>query len=411
MTFQTVRGMRDLIGQDACIQEFIEANFREVFASYGYLPLYTPAVENFDLLAAKSSAGEEIKKEIYYFKDKGDRELGLRFDLTIPVARVVATNQLKMPYKRYAIEEVYRYDRPQAKRYRAFKQADIDIFGVKGLCAELEVMLVTRDCFEKLGLKPRVVFNSRKLLEELITSFAKGREIEVMRILDKLEKVGEGDCKEMLKEKGIDESIVDIILRNDLEEIKGIIGEASVGLKEVLDFNELCKENGLDFVKFSSALARGLEYYTGIVFEIKLEEGPSVGGGGRYDKLVEAYGGKETPVTGISFGVSRLYDILKEKGFKVGMEGLFLVGVNIKTKELVKIGDSLRKASIYNEVDLNGKSISKGIEFAEKKGYCFVGILGENEIKEGKITIKNLKTGKQETIELDASKVKEFLIK
>jgi len=409
MTFQTVRGMRDLIGQDACIQEFIEANFREVFASYGYLPQYTPAVENFDLLAAKSAAGEEIKKEIYYFKDKGDRELGLRFDLTVPLGRVASSNQLKMPYKRYQIDEVYRYDRPQAKRYRAFKQADIDILGVKGLEAELEVMLVTRDCFTKLNLKPRVVFNSRKLLEELITSFAKGREIEVMRVLDKLDKVGENDCKEMLKEKGLDTSIVDIIVKNDLEEIKGIIGEASEGLKEVNDFLALCKENELDFVEFSSALARGLEYYTGIVFEIKLDEGPSVGGGGRYDKLISNYGGQETAAVGISFGVSRLYDILKENGFKTSMEGLFLVSAGVPVKELVKIGDSLRTKGIYNETDLNGKSISKGFEFAEKKGYGFVGIIGENEIKDKTITIKNLKIGKQETIELDASKINEFL--
>jgi len=367
MSFQTVRGMRDLIGSDACIQEFIEGNFRRIVASYGYNPQYTPAVETFELLTAKSAAGEEIGKEIYYFKDKGDRELGLRFDLTVPLGRVAATNQLKMPYKRYAIEEVYRYDRPQSKRYRAFKQADIDILGVKGLEAELEIMLVTRDCFDKFGLKPKVIFNSRKLLEELITTFAKGREIDTMRVLDKLDKIGEKGCKEMLKEKGIDEKIVDIIVKNDLKEITQIVGQSSVGLAEIKEFSEMCKENELDFVEFNFALARGLEYYTGLVFEVKVDSGPSVGGGGRYDKLISNYGGAETPAVGISFGVSRLFDILKENGFKTSMEGLFLTGIGIGVRELVKIGNNLRKEDIFVEVDLNGKSISKAMDFAEKK--------------------------------------------
>ncbi|MBT4870116.1 MAG: histidine--tRNA ligase [Candidatus Diapherotrites archaeon] len=409
MGFQTVRGMRDLIGSDACIQEFIEGNCRKVFASYGYLPQYTPAVENFDLLAAKSAAGEEIKNEIYYFKDKGDRELGLRFDLTVPLGRIASSNQLKMPYKRYAIEEVYRYDRPQAKRYRAFKQADIDILGVKGLEAELEVMLVTRDVFKKLGLSPKVIFNSRKLLEELISNFAKGKEIETMRILDKLDKVGEKDCKAMLVEKEIDANIVDIIVKNDLEEITQIVGQSSNGLAEVKEFSEMCKENKLDFVEYNAALARGLEYYTGIVFEIKVDNGPSVGGGGRFDKLVGNYDGQDTPAVGISYGVSRLFDILKEKGFKTATEGLFLIGIKVNPSEIVKIGDTLRQEGIFVEVDLAGKNISKGMDFAEKKGYTYIGIIGEDEIKENKITIKNLKTGSQETLEQKVANIKEFL--
>jgi len=411
MSFQTVRGMRDLIGQDACIQEYIEGSCRKVFASYGYLPQYTPAVESFELLAAKSAAGEEIKNEIYYFKDKGDRELGLRFDLTVPLGRVASSTQLKMPYKRYAIEEVYRYDRPQAKRYRAFKQADIDLLGVKGLEAELEVMLVTRDTFKQLGLKPCVIFNSRKLLEELIANFAKGKEIETMRILDKLEKIGEKDCKAMLIEKEIDASIVDIINRNDLLEITQILGQNSAGLKEVKEFSELCKENKLDFIEYSAALARGLEYYTGLVFEIKVDNGPSVGGGGRYDRLVASYGGQDTPAVGISYGVSRLFDILKENGFKVGQEGLFLTGIGVKPSELSKIGNTLRIQGIFVETDLAGKNISKSFEYAEKKGYQYVGIIGDNEKKDGTITIKNIKTGKQDTVENNAEQVKLFLSK
>ena len=197
---QPVRGMRDLVGSDALIQEAIESNFREVFASYGYLPLYTPAVESFDLFKIKGAAGEAIKDEIYYFKDKSEREIALRFEFTASLARVAATQQLKMPFKRYQIGEVYRYDRPQAKRYRAFCQADIDILGVSGLSAELEVMLVVKDCFARLNLKPKVIYNSRKLLEEILNKYAKGKEVEAMRILDKMDKL---EKKDIEKDSGI----------------------------------------------------------------------------------------------------------------------------------------------------------------------------------------------------------------
>jgi len=159
----------------------------------------------------------------------------------------------------------------------------------------------------------------------------------------------------MLNEKRINSKIVDIINKNDLDEITQILGQNSAGLKEVKEFSEMCKENKLDFVEFNAALARGLEYYTGIVFEIKVDNGPSVGGGGRYDKLIGNYGGQDTPAVGISYGVSRLFDILK------------------------------------------------------KKGYNYVGIIGEDEKKDGTITIKNLKTGKQEAIKLSAEQVKLFL--
>jgi len=408
MELQTVRGMRDLVGQDALIQETIEEVFKKVFASYGYLPLYTPAVESFDLFKVKGAAGEAIKDEIYYFKDKGERELALRFEFTASLARVAATQQLKMPFKRYQIGEVYRYDRPQAKRYRAFYQADIDILGVKGLSAETEIMLVIRDCFAGLGLKPKIIFNSRKLLEEILGKYAKGKEIEAMRILDKMDKVEEKGIKEMLEEKEINSKVVELIKTNSLAQIEKIIGSETAGVKEVKEFLQLCKENSLDFVEFDARLARGFEYYTGIVFEIKLDNGPSVGGGGRFDKLIGLYGGQETPAVGVGLGVSRIFDYLKETGFQVSLDGLFLIGIGIKQKELIRVAGVLREKGIFAEPDLTEKNVSRGIEYAEKKGYAFVGIVGENELKENKISVKNLATGKQEEVSfknLDTIKV------
>ncbi|MGI6589471.1 MAG: histidine--tRNA ligase [Candidatus Iainarchaeum sp.] len=400
MNLQPVRGMRDLVGQDALIQEFIEGNFRRIFASFGYAPLYTPAVENFDLFKIKGSVGEAIKEEIYYFKDKGERELALRFEFTASLARVAATTQLKMPFKRYQIGEVYRYDRPQAKRYRAFTQADIDILGVGGLEAEIEIMQVIKSCFESLKLKPKVIFNSRKLLQEVLGKFALGKEIEAMRILDKMDKVEKKEVKLMLEEKGIDSRVIELIEKNSFEEIQKFLDKETQGTKEIKDFINLLKENELDFVEFDARLARGFEYYTGIVFEIKLDNGPSVGGGGRFDKLISTYGGQETPAVGVGLGVSRIFDYLKENGFMVGNQGLYLFGMNVNSTKLFKIANILRKENIFVEIDLNKKNLSKNIEFAQKKGYKFVGIIGENELKANTITIKNIENGEQENISL-----------
>ncbi|MEK6959461.1 MAG: histidine--tRNA ligase [archaeon] len=408
---QTVRGMRDLVGEDAMIQEMIEATLREVFVSYGYLPLYTPAVESFELFKIKGAAGEAIKDEIYYFKDKGERELALRFEFTASLARVAATTQLKMPFKRYQIGEVYRYDRPQAKRYRAFCQADIDILGVKGLEAETEVMMIVRDAFTALNLKPKVIFNSRKLLNDILGKYAKGKEVEAMRILDKMDKVEEKDIKAMLEEKGIDSKVLEVIKTNSLTEIAKVIGAESEGYKEVLAFEKLCSERDLDFVEFDSRLARGFEYYTGIVFEVKLDNGPSVGGGGRFDKLISLYGGQDTPAVGIGLGVSRIFDYLKESGAKMKMDGLLICGIGVGSKELFGVSENLRANGVFNEIDLVGKPISKNIEYAQKKGYKFVGIIGENELKANSITIKDLESGKQETVSLsDAKKIKEMVV-
>ena len=271
-------------------------------------------------------------------------------------------------------------------------------------------MQVIRDCFTSLGLKPKIKLNSRKLLNDILGVYAKGKEIEAMRILDKMDKVDKKTIKEMLEEKKIDTKLIEIIEKNNLQTIIQIVGQ-SLGVKEILDFEKLCKENNLNFVEFDATLARGFEYYTGIVFEIKIDNGPSLGGGGRFDKLVSTYGGQDTPAVGVGLGVSRIFDFLKEKGEKISQNGLFICGTNdkIPKKELFKISQELRKNNIQNEIDLVGKNISKNIEFAESKGYNFVGIIGENELKENKITIKNLKKGNQELVEINPEKIKKII--
>lgn len=399
MKYQPVRGMRDIVGKNAMIQQKVEDAVRCSAEKYGYLPLYTPAVESFELFTAKGTAGEAIKNEIYYFKDKSDRELGLRFEFTASLARVAASSQLKLPFKRYQIGEVYRYDRPQAKRYRAFTQADIDILGVKGLEAELELMLIAKDVLSKLNIDAKIKFNNRKLLQAILEGFAKGKEIDAMRIIDKLDKFSEEDVKKELKEKGINPEIIDIVKKNSLEEISKLESvKYSDGLKEVNDFSEMLQGNELDFVELDLSLARGLEYYTGTVFEIKADNGPSIGGGGRFDRLIEAYGGQTTPAVGISFGVSRIFDFLAEKNDKIVLEGLFLFGLGIPYGKVLSVAETFRNNGINTEQDLTGKNISKNLDYAQSKGYKYAGIIGENELKTNSITIKDIETGEQKTL-------------
>jgi histidyl-tRNA synthetase len=397
--YQPVRGMRDIVGKNAIVQQRVEDAVRCSAEKYGYLPLYTPAVESFELFTTKGTAGEAIKNEIYYFKDKSERELGLRFEFTASLARVAASSQLKLPFKRFQIGEVYRYDRPQAKRYRAFTQADIDILGVKGLEAELELMLIAKDVLSKLNIDAKIKFNNRKLLQSILEGFAKGKEIEAMRIIDKLDKFSEDDVKRELKEKGINPQIIDVVKKNSLDEISRLESvKYSDGLKEVNDFSEMLQGNELDFVELDLSLARGLEYYTGTVFEIKADNGPSIGGGGRFDRLIESYGGQTTPAVGISFGVSRIFDFLVEKNDKIALEGLFLFGLGIPYGKVISVAETFRNNGINTEQDLTGKNISKNLDYAQSKGYKYAGIIGENELKTNSITIKDIETGEQKIL-------------
>ena len=250
---KVVRGMRDLLPEQAGIREKILDVCKRAFESYGFEPLETPIVEEFDLLAKKGTGGEAIKNEIYYFKDKGNRELGLRFDLTVPLARVVANNpQLTKPFKRYAIGKVYRYDRPQAKRYREFTQADLDIVGSKSVVCEYECIAVIVKVMKELGIDFYIKINDRVLLEELAqdAGVKKDKIVDCLRSLDKLDKIGDTGVKKELKEKGIPTGIIEK-LGSDFEDYKD--NEGAAQLRELLS---LLKENKLDSY-VNSVLRRG----------------------------------------------------------------------------------------------------------------------------------------------------------
>ena len=395
--FQTVRGMRDFLPEQAAKKQYIEDICRKVFESYGFQPLETPAVEGFELLAKKGSGGEAIKDEIYYFKDKSDRELGLRFDLTVPTARVVATNpNFQKPFKRYQIGKVWRYDRPQAQRYREFTQADYDIFGSNGAMADFEIIAVTVDVLKKLGLKGKVVVNDRKVLEEAAEKNGVKKEqiTDCFRSIDKLDKIGKDGVEKELKDKGINAKILGQ-LNLSLEKLEKEL-PSSVALQELKNVFALVKEAGIqEYVQFDLSLARGLEYYTGIVFEVKSGMGPSIGGGGRYDRLIETYGGRETPAIGSSFGIDRILDLLEKQLPAFAPAKIFLAAIgNENFPEVVKIAGKLREQGVAVEVDLMDRNPGKNTEYAYKKGIPFVVFVGEKEISAKELELKNLKTGK-----------------
>ena len=266
--FQTVKGMQDYMPERMRKKQYIEDLCREVFERYGFSPLQTPVVEYFDLLAAKGSAGEAIKEELYYFKDKSDRGLGLRFDLTVPLARIVANSpQLLNPlFRRYQIGTAYRYDKPTTSRYREFTQADVDIVGVRGIAGELEILQITVDIFKKLGVEFYIKMNNRRLLEEiaLACGIEKAQINDAFRSVDKLDKIGwEGVEKELL-EKKINAQIAGIAKKNDLDEIEKLLKKRNADLSaldEMRKLLELLKKLGIGkYVKIDLWLARGLEY-------------------------------------------------------------------------------------------------------------------------------------------------------
>jgi histidyl-tRNA synthetase len=420
--YQTVRGMRDFLPEEMKKREYVAGVARRVFEKYGFELMETPAVESFELLSGKGGGGEEVKKEIYCFKDQGGRELGLRFDLTVPTARVVASNpSLTQPFKRAMVGRVWRYDRPGAGRYREFWQADVDVFGSESVLADAEVVATVFDVMDELKLQDfQVNVNNRKLLEGLAVSCGIDQKqvVEVFRSIDKLEKIGEEGVQEELESKGVFDTsakkLLDLITikasnQEILDKIRPVAKEnktAKQGLEEVKELLDWLGEMGFgDRVDLDLSLARGLDYYTGNVFEGKLEgEKLSVSGGGRYDGLVEAYGGKPTPATGWSIGIERVIEVLEDRKLfpELDANRVFVAPVNDEMREkALKITQELRDSGVKAETDLMGRKLSKQFSFADSIGASRVVVVGPKDLKEKKVTLRDMKTGNEEKVLLE----------
>jgi len=414
MKFQTPKGTRDFLPEEASkFQKLIDL-FRNVAEKYGFEPIITPAFENFELLSAKGGLGEAVKDEIYYFKDKSDRELGLRFDMTMPLARVVSSNpQLPKPFKRYVVDKVWRYDNPQAMRFREFYQADIDNIGSISLLADVECLAVACEFLDKLGFKNYFIrVNNRKLLQTIFEKFIpKEKIVDAFRSIDKMDKIGLDGVKKEFEEKKIEYKdilkIIEITGNNEnvLKSVDKTFGD-SEGLRELKELLKYAKVFGIENkLKVDLSLVRGLEYYTGVVFEVYLGVKLGCGGGGRYDNLIKTVGGVAAPATGISMGLDRIFEVMKsEKMFdeKKTNAKVFVANVNDKVKnDSVKIAQKLRKENINCQTDLMDRNLTKQLEYTDNLRIPYCLIVGSEELKKKKFKLKDMDKKTEKTMKLE----------
>jgi histidyl-tRNA synthetase len=426
MKFQPPRGTRDFLPEDMIRRQYVLQTIWKIFEKWGFDPLETPAFEDWALLSAKQGGGEEIKNEIYYFKDKSDRELGLRFDFTIPLARVIANNPgIAKPFRRYQIGPVWRYDRPGSGRYREFYQADIDIVGAPAGESDALCIAVACDAFKELGFDDFFVrLNNRKIIEAFLLTIGIKKEkiTDALRSIDKLEKIGEKNVADELKMKKIDTPMIKKILEftkiKKLSEAKKYVEKEKLGqegVKEMETILNACEAFGIsDFVKFDLSLVRGLEYYTGPVFEVFAGLNVSAGGGGRYDNLIQIAGGNPTPATGISLGIDRILLALEEKKLiktaKTNVK-IYIASINEGVKpDVISLARKFFSLGISVEFDLMNRSLSKQLAYVNAKGIPFSIVIGDKEVKESKAKLRDMKSGKESEIHFgNLEEVKKYI--
>ncbi len=413
MELQLPKGTRDFSPEEKILRDMIVNTLKEIFELYGFAPLETPVLERFDVLSSKYAGGAEILKETFRLKDQGSRELGLRYDLSVPLCRYVGMNPvIKMPFKRYQIGEVFRDGPVATARYRQFTQCDVDVIGSSSMATDAEIIASIYSAFIKLNLEINIKINSRKLLNDILDYCGIEKEIQenIILSIDKLEKFGSNAVKNELKEQKIEiskiDKIVDMISINGdnnqkMSQLKNILKE-SEGLNEIEQVINYLKNIKLE-VDFDVSLARGLSYYTGTVIETFLKDSEvksSVCAGGRYDKMIGGFLGKDGyPAVGVSFGVDRIYDALlyKQKILKKTNTKVYVIP--IKTiAEGIKLVQKLRNDGINADIDLNEKGPSKNLEYANSLGIPFVLLLGKKELEENKIKLRDMKSGKEELL-------------
>lgn len=425
ITTRVLPGFMELLPADQIVFNRMLDTIRSVYEQYGFVPIDTPAIERADVLLAK--VGGETAKQIYRFI-KGDNELALRFDLTVPLARYVAehVNELAFPFRRYHIAKVYRGESPQKGRYREFYQCDIDIIGNGSLSLvnDAEIPRVIYDVFTRMDIGRFLIrINNRKLITGLLNSAGVGElAVEVMRMIDKIEKVGEDEVRKILVELGLSVNAVQQIfdflaISGNADEVVGKLGLLGVtdekfvaGISELAEVIKHMRAFGMPDSSFAIdlSIARGLDYYTGTVYETTLVDYPRVGSvcsGGRFDNLAEKYTDKKLPGVGISIGLTRLFYQLKEAGLvKAETSTLAKVLVVPFVKNLsvpLEIATMLRQQGLNVEVYLEEGKMKKKMAYANKIGTPYVVIVGEDEISSGMFAVKNMSTRQQAILAKD----------
>ena len=408
---QTAKGVEDIPPEEKILKNEVVRTLTEVFELFGFAPLETPIIERYDTLAAKSAAGEESDalREVFKLTDQGKRALALRFDLTVPLARYVAMNPtIKLPFKRYAIGRVFRDGPIKLGRTREFWQMDVDTVGTSSMLADAEIVALTESVFKKLGLEVIIKVNNRKLLNAILeqAGISKGKEEAIISI-DKLNKIGIEGVSTQLKERGYTKKQIEVLFSLIKEGITLASLEKKVddkeGYEELEKVFSYLKQMGVTSAVFDVSLARGLAYYTGTVFEVFLKQGKvksSLAGGGRYDEMIGTFmgGGRVVPAMGISFGIVPILETLKinKELIRKTPTKLYVIPIN-STMESLGIVQELRNSGVSTDLAIK-KGVSKNLQYADALGIPYVAIVGENELKQGKLLLRNMQDGSEQLL-------------
>lgn len=413
MKLMNVKGTFDYMPEDMAIRNRITDVLRKNFEKYGYLPIETPMLNYYDLLSYKYGDDAEILSEIYHLTDQGERDLGLRYDLTVPFCKVVGLSKgLTMPFRRYEIGRVFRNGPVKAGRTREFYQCDVDVVGIDNRYIEAEQILMAINTYRELGIEIYVRYNNRKLMSGII--LASGVDSDnidkVIGVIDKLEKVSKEELYDMLREIGLKDEVIDklfelfsmdysqyesINFADDIKEAKRLFDE---GLSEIKELNGYLLELGIiDDCKFTPTLARGLSIYTGVVFEFydKLKRiNCAIGAGGRYDKIITNFmnNGEEYPAVGLSFGLEPIFVILKENEKKVRLIDIYMVpfGEEKERVETLKLASKFRSMGYRVLIEMKKKKIGKCFEYADRENIHYVMIIGSDEVNSQVFKIKDM---------------------
>ena len=427
------KGTRDFSPAEMARRNHIFDACRRTFQKYGYLPIETPSLEKRETLTGKY--GDEGDKLIFNVLDSGDylsdlpdgvdkndvKSLtgaisgkALRYDLTVPFARYVVQHQndITFPFKRFQIQPVWRADRPQKGRYREFYQCDIDVIGSRSLMNEVELLLIINEVFTALGLGHiSISINNRKVLAGVSEAYGiQDKFVDMVTALDKWDKIGKDGVGEELGKRGFDSDTVEKILTyattNNLEELQSLVGgtQAEIGIEELNTVLESLNELNVSNVTYDPTLARGIDYYTGIIIEVKVEDFPgSLCAGGRYDDLTGLFGLKDVSGVGVSFGADRIYDVMEQaNAFPDGITATTqLMITNFGAEEAaygLKLVTRLREDGIHAELYPDAAKMKKQMAYADAKSIRYVALAGSDEIADGKITLKDMESGDQQSV-------------
>lgn len=430
---RTLAGFMELLPNEQILFEQMKQKIEKTYQRFGFLPLDTPILELSEVLLAK--AGGETEKQIYRFT-KGDTDISMRFDLTVPLAKYVAKNygNLSFPFRRYQIGKVYRGEKTQKGRFREFYQCDIDIIGdgELGIVNDAEIPSVIYNLISDLGFNDfTICINNRKVLNGLFREVnQEPNAVDIMRTIDKLAKIGKENVIFELKEIGVDEQAIDRILK--FIEIDGTTDEKIAKLKELGIKEEMFVEGLAELeqvvkyirvfgvpdthFKIDLTIARGLDYYTGTVYETFLNDYKEIGSvcsGGRYENLAGYYTDQKLPGVGISIGLTRLFYKLNElqliKSDKYSMSDILIIPMLEDMTVAIQLASNLRKEGINTEVYLNDKKLKAKFKYADKLKIPYVVVIGEDEINTNTVKVKNMNTGDETSVELDAKKICEII--